>query len=84
MCLSHKLVDSFVFLALPLQFFVGACVVSFKVFVGELYFGEFRCRNSDAFSPIVFQSLIKWVNLVWGREIEEKNLRLTEQDRSSG
>lgn len=28
--------------------------MSFEVFVGELYFGEFRCRNSDAFSPVYF------------------------------
>lgn len=30
--------------------------LSFKVFVGERYFGEFRCRNSDAFSPVYFRA----------------------------
>lgn len=38
-------------LCCPTQF-----VLSFKVFVGELHFGEFRCRNSDAFSPVYFRA----------------------------
>lgn len=50
------------FLALPLQFVAQVCAVSFKVFVGELYFGEIRCRNSSVIVMLfscVFQSLLK-------------------------
>lgn len=35
------------FLALPLQFVAQVCAVSFKVFIGELCFGEIGCRSSS-------------------------------------
>lgn len=75
------------FLALQWQLIAQVCAVSFKVFVGELYFGEIRYRKSSVVVMLFFQCIseLSKINVFGlGEKNKFKRGKKIERDKSTG